>query len=421
MLKSMVTLSPPLAVALNDMMTLSTLILFCSAAALASVEHDAYLHRPVESEAEFADAYAASMAAALARGVQVSSAVEYKRGRYGAAYFATAEIADRSELIVVPAEVSLEYGDVRRRFDDLEAWAPFVQPNGDRSLYSLLLALPDHETRLRPLVVWMSPRACVNSVTFAGKVLRDRRLTSDLLRQLGAALGKRAHQDYALLRRYAPQHLGNVSRADFRLAYCWFETRSFGPRPDAADGSATLMPIADLPNHSPSINMAWYYDTARRVWVFYAVRDIEPGEELVISYGEDKTSEMLLISYGFATRDNLNDVFNLPVTAPVFAPHTHWLQLTRDEPHFRRDDAWLRVEQAAAHNLNATLLAVGRACADKIAAIEQFIANCNDALRTNTDPSPQVPATLHAFLSYYDAELATFQLGCDAVKKALWM
>jgi len=384
----------------------------------ASSHLPAYLTRPVLTDAEFQEAYAASVAAAAQRGVVLAPAVEYRRGRWGAAYFATERIAAGTSLITVPLDVSFEFADIRRRFPDLDEWAAHVQVNGDRSLYALALALPDPATQLRPLVTWMSPRACVNTVTFAGKVMRDAKLAAPVLRQLSQTLRGRAASDYARLQQHAPHHLGNVSRVDYRLAYCWFETRSFGPRA-GVEGSASLLPIADLPNHAQvNAPMSWTYDEARAAWVFYATRDIEAGEEIMCSYGDDKTSEQLLVSYGFATRDNANDVFNVPVESALLRS-TAWLQATQAEPHFRADDEWRRLLDAAVVDFNQTLRDLTGACDRRVAAIDSHVHHCNAALATNRDPSPQIPGTLHALLSFYDAERVVVVQACASLKRAL--
>jgi hypothetical protein len=247
-----------------------------------------FRHSIASNEQEFADAYVATVEEVTRRGGYVSSAIEYRRGPFGAAYFATRDIAENEHLITMPLIATTEYEDIRIRFPDLDSWRGPVQPNGDRSLYALYLAAsPADGSGERPFYSWMFPRACANSVTFAAKVFRNPRLTTPFLTQIFDSLRQRAFTDYSLLRANVPHYMANITRAHYRLAYCWFETRSFGSR-IVSEGTAALVPLADLVNHAAQHSMSWSFDDPTERWIFHTVRPVAAGEELFDNYGDSK-------------------------------------------------------------------------------------------------------------------------------------
>ena len=64
-----------------------------------------------------------------------------------------------------------------------------------------------------------------------------------------------------------------------------------------------LAPIFDMLNHAEEPNCDWSAESGAKI---YAARDIEPGEELMISYGEHG-NDQLVNSYGF-TLNRTDDV-----------------------------------------------------------------------------------------------------------------
>lgn len=52
------------------------------------------------------------------------------------------------------------------------------------------------------------------------------------------------------------------------------------------DGAVSIgLGYAALYNHSPDANVAWYIDGVNYIQVYYALKDIETGEELCSNYG----------------------------------------------------------------------------------------------------------------------------------------
>ena len=64
-----------------------------------------------------------------------------------------------------------------------------------------------------------------------------------------------------------------------------------------------LVPYLDLFNHYNNKNTKYYYNDQRQGYVLFAARDIMPGEEVTVSYGQ-KSNRHLLGVYGFALENN---------------------------------------------------------------------------------------------------------------------
>ena len=73
----------------------------------------------------------------------------------------------------------------------------------------------------------------------------------------------------------------------------------------------SLVPVLDLFNHSPTHNVAHSLDPATECWQLTAVRPVESGEQLYISYGELCNSQ-LLQQYGFVIPSNEYDKLMVP-------------------------------------------------------------------------------------------------------------
>lgn len=372
-----------------------------------------FRHKIALHENEFADAYVATVAEVERRGGYISPALEYRRGPFGAAYFATRDIAENEHLIIMPLVTTTEYSDIRNRFPDLDSWRGPVQPNGDRSLYALYLATPPADgSGERPYYSWMFPRACANSATFAAKVFRNPRLATPYLTLVFNGLRQRAFTDYDLLRANVPHYMANVTRAHYRLAYCWFETRSFGSRV-VSEGTGSLIPLADLVNHAAQHSMSWSFDDASEKWIFYNIRPIAAGEELFDNYGDAKEAVNLLMTYGFAALNNMVDNHQLLIESPLFKTSLA-LQLKRREPHFDELEL-VPLIGAARRDYNQTMLVLQKACDSRLEGVRDFISNCFDAVAANRDPSPQVDASLQGLLSFYRAEFDVVRRGCTAL------
>ncbi|ERN19223.1 ribulose-1,5 bisphosphate carboxylase/oxygenase large subunit N-methyltransferase, chloroplastic [Amborella trichopoda] len=71
------------------------------------------------------------------------------------------------------------------------------------------------------------------------------------------------------------------------------------------DGRVTLVPWADMLNHSSEVETFLDYDKSSQGIVFTTDRSYQPGEQVFISYGKKSNGELLL-SYGFVSREGTN-------------------------------------------------------------------------------------------------------------------
>jgi SET domain-containing protein len=60
-----------------------------------------------------------------------------------------------------------------------------------------------------------------------------------------------------------------------------------------------MAPIVDMINHSRHINCQYYYDGESQHFVVKATKDIKRGEQLLDTYGPQKTANTMLMEYGF--------------------------------------------------------------------------------------------------------------------------
>lgn len=71
------------------------------------------------------------------------------------------------------------------------------------------------------------------------------------------------------------------------------------------DGTVSLVPWADMLNHSCEVDTFLDYDRSSKGVVFTTDRAYQPGEQVFISYGKKSNGELLL-SYGFVPREGTN-------------------------------------------------------------------------------------------------------------------
>ncbi|GAO47452.1 SET domain-containing protein [Saitoella complicata NRRL Y-17804] len=93
---------------------------------------------------------------------------------------------------------------------------------------------------------------------------------------------------------FAPSWVKNLSLEQYVLADTWYTSRCL-------DGSI-MVPILDFANHSSKANARWERNEAGDMML--VLRDdlaevVKEGDEITISYGEEKGSGELLFTYGF--------------------------------------------------------------------------------------------------------------------------
>jgi histone-lysine N-methyltransferase SETD3 len=127
----------------------------------------------------------------------------------------------------------------------------------------------------------------------------------DLPKLLKSRAGR--HREYRDIISCLPQE-----RAFTRDEYEWARCAAFSrAHSTAVDGeiSASMIPLADMLNHSPERNLEWRRE-ATLGFVYTAVRDIEAGEALTTSYGAECNGRFF-IGYGFCLESNPDNVTEL--------------------------------------------------------------------------------------------------------------
>jgi len=94
--------------------------------------------------------------------------------------------------------------------------------------------------------------------------------------------------------------LGMFLRANLCLLTRQFGTPTRGP---------SLVPVVDLFNHSHAAGVKSQWDLVEDALVFRAIRRHEVGEELFISYGEEKSNALLFRTYGFTLPSQVETVW----------------------------------------------------------------------------------------------------------------
>ena len=65
-----------------------------------------------------------------------------------------------------------------------------------------------------------------------------------------------------------------------------------------------MVPFGDLYNYHPlKLNVMWYYDQDNKSFKIEALKEIKPGEEIFLCYG-DHSNDELLFFYGFCIENN---------------------------------------------------------------------------------------------------------------------
>ena len=90
---------------------------------------------------------------------------------------------------------------------------------------------------------------------------------------------------------------------EFKYNYNMVLTRNFG-RPGSYYDINTMVPYLDLLNHSDKNNTHWIYEDKKEGYTLIAVRDIEKGEEVTVTYGRFYNS-LLYKTYGFVIPGNI--------------------------------------------------------------------------------------------------------------------
>ena len=109
--------------------------------------------------------------------------------------------------------------------------------------------------------------------------------------------------------------LADLPLADFAWARAVFGSRCFGFDDGGDDGERALVPIVELFDHARPCDAAWDYQPDLRQFEVRALRAIDAGEWINVSYGAHDNAVMLM-AYGFATPGNPEDEARLVIETP---------------------------------------------------------------------------------------------------------
>ena len=123
---------------------------------------------------------------------------------------------------------------------------------------------------------------------------------------------------------------------DFKWAHCAVSSRSFD---FGAAGGSMLAPLSDLFNHSNDANVV-YGPGDNGSFEFTFSRDVEPGEEIEITYGL-YSNRKLLQQYGFALRGNTDDKVKFCLNLSPECPGYKEKQRCLDRLGLTREHHWL--------------------------------------------------------------------------------
>jgi hypothetical protein len=107
--------------------------------------------------------------------------------------------------------------------------------------------------------------------------------------------------EYNALKACLPEDM-QFTREEYAWAKCVVMTRVHTVQFGDAQSSVAMVPLADLPNHSDDANVLWCPQSATG-FTYTALRKIEAGEALTISYGR-RSNGVLFNVYGFCLNDN---------------------------------------------------------------------------------------------------------------------
>ena len=124
------------------------------------------------------------------------------------------------------------------------------------------------------------------------------------------------------------------SSYDWMEAHVLFASRNFSYAKENKEGRhSVIVPLADLFNHKNPADLHWKFETdsnGEKAFVYEALRDIEQGEEVHITYGT-KDNQNLLSTYGFIIPDN---------------PQPRQVEVRIPKNHLKQDDKLIAAKQS---------------------------------------------------------------------------
>jgi hypothetical protein len=110
-------------------------------------------------------------------------------------------------------------------------------------------------------------------------------------------------EDYNIIKKYFPD-LEKEKYIKFKLLVL---SRLFSYQNNKKK-EISLVPLVDLINHSNNNNCIWYYDSKINKFCVKTIKNVNRGEELLFSYGDNKNNTLSFLLYGFLMNENTNDI-----------------------------------------------------------------------------------------------------------------
>jgi len=111
-----------------------------------------------------------------------------------------------------------------------------------------------------------------------------------------------------------------ITYKEFLWGYNVISTRTFLYEVDEA--KQALIPFIELANHGNLFSdTGFVYNSYEKLFEMRATKSYLPGEEIFVSYGLDKESDILLLQYGFVPENNIPLCFKLYINIPSNDPY----------------------------------------------------------------------------------------------------
>jgi len=121
-----------------------------------------------------------------------------------------------------------------------------------------------------------------------------------------------------------------ITYKEFKWAYNVITTRSFTL--EIGEAKQGLIPFIELVNHGNlNGNCGYLYNSNEKTFELIAAKTYLPGDEIFVSYGLDKESDIILLQYGFMPDRNGPLSFLVFVVIPSTDPNYERKVIIRDE------------------------------------------------------------------------------------------
>lgn len=244
----------------------------------------------------------------LKQWLQINDTIKIDLSKPSRPCYSTNQIKEFETIVKVKSKHFIEYSQIEKNFDQISSELEYAN-----SLVAFYLMIEDQnpESFIKPYLDSLPTSTeefeLVNSDLKLIKGLINGNKYFDYLESL--------ESDAFVLYRFNTkyQYIKELCFESFYPKYIHFRylvgSRIFGYERDGKSQSA-LIPYIDLFNHSFEPNSTWDYDDSSDCFVLTALKQINPGEEIVDNYGTQTNFEFFTY-YGFVCDSNPNISFEL--------------------------------------------------------------------------------------------------------------